>query len=305
MLILVPVFAGLAIFFFMRALLQPGFDAHAAQLERIAGSGAGATIELDPSGSTLWERLLRPLAAGTADRLGSLLPARLAAHFEDELSAAGNPVGAGAFTGALLVLPPSLVLLAVLVFARTGGGVSPAMFLGALVGGALGIGMPLLWLRTRVERRQNSIVRDLPDTFDMIVVSVEAGLGFEAAIARVTDNTEGPLTEELRRLMLDMNLGMGRRRALQSMAARTRALPVKTLVSAIIQADQTGMGIGQVLRAQAEHLRTQRRQNAEQRAMKAPLKMLFPLVFFIFPALFVVLLGPAAISIAKTLGDST
>lgn len=303
MLMLVPIFAALAIFFFMRALLTPEYNAQAAQLDRIAGSGVA--LDIDQSSSTLWERLVRPLAASTADRLGGLLPARLAAHFEDELAAAGNPVGAGVFTGALLVLPPSLVTLAVLSFARTGGGVSSTMVLSVLVGGALGIGMPLLWLRTRVDRRQHAIVRELPDVFDMIVVSVEAGLGFEAAIARVTENTEGPLTDELRRLLLDMNLGMGRRRALQSLAARTRALPLRSLVGAIIQADQTGMGIGQVLRAQAEHLRTQRRQNAEERAMKAPLKMLFPLIFFIFPALFVVLLGPAVLSITKSFADNT
>ena len=303
MLMLVPIFAALAIFFFMRALLTPEYNAQAAQLDRIAGSGVA--LDIDQSSSTLWERLVRPLAPSTADRLGGLLPARLAAHFEDELAAAGNPVGAGVFTGALLVLPPSLVTLAVLSFARTGGGVSSTMVLSVLVGGALGIGMPLLWLRTRVDRRQHAIVRELPDVFDMIVVSVEAGLGFEAAIARVTENTEGPLTDELRRLLLDMNLGMGRRRALQSLAARTRALPLRSLVGAIIQADQTGMGIGQVLRAQAEHLRTQRRQNAEERAMKAPLKMLFPLIFFIFPALFVVLLGPAVLSITKSFADNT
>lgn len=303
MLFLVPVFAALAIYFFMRALLAPGYDAQAAQLGRIAGSGAA--VEIDQDGSTLWDRLVRPLAAGTADRLGTLLPARLAAHFEDELTAAGNPVGAGVFTGALLVAPPGCILLVVAMLARTGGGISSAAVLGVLVAGALGIGVPLLWLRARVDRRQQRIVRELPDVFDMIVVSVEAGLGFEAAIARVTENTEGPLTDELRRTLLDMNLGMGRRRALQALSARTRALPMRALVAAIIQADQTGMGVGQVLRAQAEHLRTMRRQSAEERAMKAPLKMLFPLIFFIFPALFVVLLGPAVLSISKSFADTT
>ena len=165
-----------------------------------------------------------------------------------------------------------------------------------------GVAAPIMWLRGRITRRMLRIARALPDTFDLVVVSVEAGLGLEAAIARVAENTAGPLADELRRVLGDMNLGMGRRRALQALAARVRLPAVRTLVSAILQADQTGMGIGTVLRAQGEHLRMQRRQHAEERAMKAPLKMLFPLVFFIFPSLFVVLLGPAMLSLMQTLG---
>jgi tight adherence protein C len=133
------------------------------------------------------------------------------------------------------------------------------------------------------------------------VVSVEAGLGLEGAFERIIERGDGPLFDELRHVLADINLGLGRRRAFQGLATRTGVPSVAALVTALLQAEQTGMGIGQVLRAQADHLRTQRRQHAEEAAMKAPLKMLFPLVFFIFPALFVVVLGPAVLQLLRTM----
>jgi tight adherence protein C len=164
-------------------------------------------------------------------------------------------------------------------------------------GVVFGVALPLYWLTGRVRRRQMAIGRELPDALDLIVVSVEAGLSLEAAMSRVAEDPRRLLAGEFRRVLADMNLGMGRRIALRGLATRTRIPALASLVSAIIQADQTGMGIGQVLRAQSAYLRSQRKQRAEEAAMKAPLKMLFPLILFIFPSLFVVILGPAVLSL--------
>jgi tight adherence protein C len=292
-----------AIFFAMNTLLAERNSAESDQLHRIGSSGA--PIDFDEDTATVWERLGRPLAAGTASRLGALLPARLERHFDEQLATAGRPVSTNAFTMTLLLMPVTLVVLMVFLMQGSGPVSVVKLLLIAVGSAALGVAAPIVWLNGRISRRQKSLSRELPDTFDLIVVSVEAGLSLEAAVARVVDGEDTPLVEELRRVLGDINVGIGRRRALQGLAARTRTSGIRALVSAILQADQTGMAIGQVLRVQADQLRMQRRQHAEEVAMKAPLKMLFPLVFFIFPALFVVVLGPAVLSLMKTLGSGS
>lgn len=281
------------------ALLARQPNPTAARLEAIAGT-RGVFDNLEEDETTLWERLVQPLAAGTIDRTSAILPTRLGAYVDSELLAAGRPITAGAYSTLLAGAPLLLAALALLAGMR-GHSATHTITATALGFAAFGVAAPVVWLRGRVSRRQLAIERALPDTFDLIVVSVEAGLGLEAAMARVVDEAPGPLADEIRHALGDMNLGTGRRRALQAMAQRIRVPAVRALVAAILQADQTGMGIGQVLRAQSDHLRTQRRQHAEEQAMKAPLKMLFPLVFFIFPSLFVVMLGPAMISLTRTL----
>jgi len=290
---------GAAAFLLANALLAPRANPTAARLQEIGGPRD--VFDVIEEEASLWERLVQPLATGTMDRAGAMLPARLVAYFEGELIAAGRPMTLTTFTAGLAALPIILGVLGALLSLR-GQSSLPTTIALVLAMSAFGLAMPVIWLRGRLERRQLEITRALPDTFDLVVVSVEAGLGLEAAMARVADEMSGPLADEIRRALSDMNLGTGRRRALQAMAQRVRVPAVRALVSAILQADQTGMGIGPVLRAQSDHLRTQRRQRAEEQAAKAPLKMLFPLVFFIFPALFVVMLGPAMISLMATLG---
>ncbi len=159
---------------------------------------------------------------------------------------------------------------------------------------------PELFLRRAVEKRQRLIRRQLPDALDLLTVSVEAGLGFDAALAKVVEKMKGPLPEEFSRTLQEVRLGKPRRDALRDFGKRVGVEEVSTFVAALVQADQLGVSIGKVLRLQSEQARQKRRQKAEEQAMKAPIKMLFPLVFFIFPALFVVLLGPAVIQIFQT-----
>lgn len=292
MAIISAVSIALALFVGARALLVREQRTTAARLAQIAGTADGAAAS-----PGVRERVLHPLAGGVGALSAALLPARIGQHVAARLAAAGQPMTPGSFLALLIVAPLALGALAMLLVARGGGG-------GALLVpgfAAFGLAAPLVWLGGRVTRRQRRLNRELPDVLDLVVVSVEAGLGLEAALARITERGGGPLVEELRRVLADMNLGSGRRRALQSLAARTGVPAIGALVSAILQAEQTGMGIAAVLRAQADHLRTLRRQRAEEAAMKAPLKMLFPLVFFIFPALFVVVLGPAMIGILRTM----
>jgi tight adherence protein C len=161
---------------------------------------------------------------------------------------------------------------------------------------------PDYWLSTRIRARQKSILLAIPDTLDLLTISVKAGLGFDAALGKVVEKTQGPLTDEFRRTLAEVRIGKARRDALREMVGRTNVPALTNFVSAIIQAEQLGVAIANVLEVQSEQLRIQRRQRAEEMAAKAPIKMLFPLVGCIFPSMFIVILGPALILIANNLG---
>ena len=155
-------------------------------------------------------------------------------------------------------------------------------------------------LNRAVEERQTEILRGLPDIIDLLVISVEAGLGFEQALQRVITSVEGPLPEEFSRMLGEVRAGSTRAEAMRAMDARIEVPEVRSFVLAILQADAFGVSIGRVLRGQAEEMRIKRRQLAEEKAQKAPVKMLIPMVFCIFPALFTIVLGPAVIRIADS-----
>jgi tight adherence protein C len=156
---------------------------------------------------------------------------------------------------------------------------------------------PKIWLSNRVKHRQKEILKSLPDAFDLITVCVEAGLGLEAALARVAEKVQGPFGEELAVCLREVSLGKLRRDALREMSDRIGVPDLSTFISAVIQAESMGTSIATVLRVQAEQMRTRRRQRAEKAAHQAPIKMMFPLVLCIFPTLFIVILGPAGIQI--------
>lgn len=175
-----------------------------------------------------------------------------------------------------------------------------AFLIFALGAFALGIG-PDAWLNQKVGVRKKAIRRALPDTLDLLTISVEAGLGFEQAIDRITESMPGPLTDEFNRMIGEMRAGAARQEALQGLDQRTGVEEVKSFVLSMIQADTFGVSIGGVLRAQAEEMRIKRRQLAQEAAQKAPVKMLLPMTLLIFPALFIVILGPAALQIMESL----
>jgi tight adherence protein C len=167
-----------------------------------------------------------------------------------------------------------------------------------LVGG-IGTLLPGAMLDMKAKARQEGIRRALPDTMDLLTISVEAGLGFDAALGQVVRSTEGPLAQEIARMLQEMQVGMARADALRALAERNDVEELRGFVLAMVQAEQFGVSISKVLRSQAKVLRQKRRQRAEEKAMKVPVKILFPLIFCILPAMFVVLLGPGIIRVAQ------
>lgn len=171
----------------------------------------------------------------------------------------------------------------------------------ALLFGALASFAPDLWLDSRARERQTKVSRDLPEALDLLAISVEAGLGLEQAIEIVTENLRGPLGEEFTRMLREIELGVSRRAALNELRYRTDVNELSAFVVALLQADQVGAPIADVLRVQAEQVRLKRRQRAREKAAQTPVKILFPLIFFIFPSIFVVTVGPGAINIIDNL----
>lgn len=179
---------------------------------------------------------------------------------------------------------------------------SPALaILYAAVGGAALFFLPDLLLYNAGMKRQEQILAALPDAMDMLTICVEAGLGFDGALAQVARNTRGPLAEEFARTLQEMQIGLSRIEALRKMVARTAVQELRAFVSALVQASELGIPVARVLREQSNEMRVRRRQRAEETAQKIPVKIMFPVVICLFPALLVIIIGPGVISIAHSL----
>ena len=250
------------------------------------------------------ERVLLPSVEALANAATSVLPARVLANIEKQLIRAGNPMSLNAYVVFWMVsvfLISGLMLTAVVV---VWGAVGVQQALAVLMFAAVGWMFPGLWLKGRLGARQKLVLKTLPDALDLVTTCVEAGLGLDGALARVAEKSSGPLTVELTRMLREVAMGKLRREALTEMADRIGGEELTSFVNAIIQAEQLGVGIAQVLRIQSDQMRTRRRQRAEQTAHEAPIKMIFPLVLFIFPAFMLVILGPAVIRIATSLAGT-
>jgi tight adherence protein C len=243
---------------------------------------------VSPFVTWLSRTMLRVNARQGLDPLSTLL---MSAGMRDTtpqtfLAAKGIAAGGGILLGILIGAFSSLTAV--------------VLFAGIL--GAIGYIAPSIVVSQRAKRRQSAIVRQLPDALDLLTVSVEAGLGFDGAVAKLTQFMAGPLSEEFDLALGEMRIGEGRSEALKKMAQRTGAPEVSSFVRAVVQADQLGTSLGRILRVQATDTRVKRQAAAEERAQKAPIKMLFPTVVFIFPAMFIVILGPAMLSLGKLFG---
>ena len=228
-----------------------------------------------------------------------LTPPAYVAFLDRLLSLAGRP--ASMPLGKVLGSKLALGLAGVAVGGWLAGiGSSPLMKLAGIFVLVLGYFIPDLLLYSKGQERQKAMQLELANTLDQMLISVEAGLGFEGAMARAGENGKGPLAEELVRTLQDMQVGRSRRESYIALAERTSIPELRSFVQAVVQADTYGIAISRVLRVQAKVMRVKRRQRAEERAMKLPVMILFPLLFFIFPVLFIAILGPAVINTVMT-----
>jgi tight adherence protein C len=205
-----------------------------------------------------------------------------------------SPTGFLAAKGLFLV---GGIVFGVAVGGALGGGMSSLLFMVAIAGAGF-IG-PDFYINWRIKSRREQIRAQLPDALDLLAVSVEAGLGFDGALQKITEQMDGPLIEEFTLTLGEMRIGETRQEALKKFSERVNAPEVSAFVRSIIQADQFGISLGRILKVQAADTRLRRQAAAEERAMKAPIKMLFPTVIFIFPAMFLVILGPAFLNLSK------
>lgn len=251
------------------------------------------TLEVGDMQQTLGRRAGLPIVRSFLSTVGRLTPRRSIESTAKMLVQAGEPGGLTAldFSGLRLLLA---VLMGGGYFFLFGANLATTEALrNALVLVAAGYFLPLFWLRRRVRKRQHEIARALPDALDMMTVGVEAGLAFESALAKVGEQWDNALTRELHRAVIEMRVGVPRSEALERMAQRAGVQELSTFVAVLVQSHQMGVSIAHVLHDQAALMRERRRQRVEELARQASVKMVFPLVFLIFPALMVVVLGPS------------
>ena len=282
---------GLAVFLIGEAATLPARE-RSGSIRRAATYGKSRRPSSGRPEETFGARVVEPLKMGLAQGVLKVSPRMTV----DAVSARLMGAGLGR------VLSPTTFLASKAAAAI--GGVFGGLVVGGLIGGAfpillavvfalLGFMVPDLFVSFKARGRRDEIQAGLPDALDLLAVSVEAGLGFDAAIQKLTEHMEGPLVEEFALALGEMRIGETRTNALQKMVDRVQASELASFVRAIIQADQLGISLGRILRVQATDTRNKRQAAAEEKAMKAPIKMLFPTALFIFPAMFIIILGPA------------
>jgi len=279
---------------------RPTEDAVQARLSQLVVQPR--TVEELELQQPFFDRIVRPTIQRLA-RAGRRQEGGMIARIDAKLERAGYP---GGLRGAdwvgvkLLSLIAFTILFFVLALLMTGTPVLGLFF--AVAGAAVGYIAPEFWLGRKMRARSYAMILQLPDALDLLTISVEAGLGFDAALAKVVEKMEGPLIDEYRQALAEVRMGRSRREALRDVANRADAQPVSNFIGAIIQAEQLGVPIAKVLQIQSNQLRIERRQRAEEAAAKAPVKMLFPMVGCIFPTIFIVILGPAIIKVMGGVG---
>ena len=242
------------------------------------------------------ERVALPLIRGTAGLLNRLTPQRNIENLKHRLDLAGNPNNWNTadflgVRGLAAVITVVVVLILTLVMVTP----SPQKILFLVSGAILGYYLPVFWLNSKIRTRQHDIQKALPDALDLLTISVEAGLGFDAAMVKVTEKEDNELSRAFGRVSAEIRLGKIRREALRDMANRCDVPDMTNFIAAVIQADQLGVSLSKILRIQSEQMRVKRRQRAEELANQAPVKMVIPLVFLVFPSILIVLLGPAVL----------
>jgi tight adherence protein C len=241
-------------------------------------------------------RVMAPVGARMRSLAAALLPGSMLRLLEQNLLVAGNPVS---LQGFLVIQVIAFACAIAVAFYTISQGPSLAGLLAGLAGAAMAAVLPIYWLRIRLMGRKRAILKALPDAVDLIVTTVEAGMSLDGALAEVGGQTRGPLGDELRLAIRETALGRGRRDALRRLIERTDVSELKTFVQSIIQAEQTGIPVGQVLRTQAKQVRLKKRQRAEAEAQRAPVKMVVVLVTMVLPSMLLMVMGPALIRMSE------
>jgi tight adherence protein C len=307
MLLAVAMIAGLAVLMIVYGISRsPQTNTAEMVQQRLQVYGAGGTtaekvlsideVELQRPFS---ERFLRP----AIERLGNLLsrstPQKARQDLDNRLELAGRPGNlTPADFGAIRIVAAAIAAAIGLLLGLLMGSPLNAV-IGLAVGAIVGYYAPVLWLKQKVDARRAAIQKGLPDAMDLLVIAVDAGLGFDAALARVTDKYKNALSDMFAKVLREVSLGRPRLEALDEMGRSSGVDDLHNFIQAIIQSEQFGTGIGKILRIQADDMRRRRRQRAQEKAAQATLKMLLPMVGCIFPVLWIVLLGPAALILMK------
>jgi tight adherence protein C len=267
---------------------------------------------LDAAPDVLKEELERPFSERVLAPLGDrfvglgrkLVRADTARKVQHRLDIAGNPTGwdVNRILGLKVLGLGVFAVVGFLYISATGWPFIRIVVATALLA-AFGYVLPNILLYNAGQKRESLMRKALPDALDLLTVSVEAGLGFDSAVGRVAKNTEGPLAQEFQRLLQEMQIGHGRVEAMRGMAERSSLDDLRSFCTSMVQADSLGIPIGRVLRIQSQEMRTKRRQRAEEKAQQVPVKIMVPLVLFILPCLFLVVMGPAAIGIMEAFGS--
>ena len=280
-------------------------DPLAARLAEFSARGETATLEEIELSQPFQDRVLIPLFKRLGDISSRFTPQHVLETTAQRLELAGNPgrMDASAFLSLRFIVAGVFGGLLGLMFAFSSRWSVSTEIMIIIIFLVLGFFFPQMWLRSRIERRQKEVRKSMPDALDLLTICVEAGLGFDAAMSKVTEKWTNELSLSFARAIREIQLGKLRREALRSMADRIGISEMTSFVAAIIQSEILGVSMAKVLRIQADQMRIKRRQRAEEEAHKAPIKMIFPMGIFIFPSIMIILLTPAAIRLAEAFSN--
>jgi tight adherence protein C len=273
------------------------------RLAEFAASGEAFTLEEIELSQPLTERIIYPMARRLGEVALRFTPQNAIQQTHHKLEMAGNPSGLDptlfwAFRMAGFSLGFLMIFLSTI--APEGSFIKGKGLLYGLPAAAIGFYLPELWLQSKMKRRQDEVRKALPDALDLLTICVEAGLGFDAAMAKVHEKWDNELSRAFGRVIREIQLGKLRREALRDMADRVGVSEMTSFVAAVIQSEQLGVSMRKVLRIQADQMRVKRRQRAEEEAHKAPIKMLIPMALLIFPTICIVLMTPAVLMLMRS-----
>jgi tight adherence protein C len=276
-------------------------DPLTARITEFASREEAASIEEIELSMPITDRIFVPIIRRISDLITRFAPQSMLENTARQLELAGSPRNMSA-AGFLVMRLAVTVILTVLFFyiSRNWGQDTSRVVLYTFLMAGLGFMLPQMWLSSKIARRKEAIIRKFPDALDLMSICVDAGLTFDGAMSKVNEKWDDPLAREFGRVIYEIQLGKSRRQSLRDLSDRCDVADVTSFIAAILQADQLGVSIGKVLRIQSEQMRIKRRQRAEEKAHQAPVKMMFPMVFLIFPSMFVVLLGPAGFQVLRS-----